>query len=62
MFHTTIALENVVPREGSNIWYDGWVIPKYAGNSTTAAIAPDSREYPANLNPFKKNSLIFLCG
>ena len=26
-----------VPREGSNIWYDGWVIPKYAKNRKAAS-------------------------
>lgn len=26
-----------VPREGSNIWYDGWVIPKYARNVKAAS-------------------------
>ena len=26
-----------VPREGSNIWYDGWVIPRYARNVKAAS-------------------------
>ena len=26
-----------VPKEGSNVWFDGWVIPKYAGNPKAAA-------------------------
>ncbi len=26
-----------VPREGSNVWFDGWVIPKYARNPKAAA-------------------------
>ena len=25
-----------VPKEGSNVWLDGWIIPKYAGNPTAA--------------------------
>lgn len=25
-----------VPKEGSNVWVDGWIIPKYAGNVTAA--------------------------
>ena len=25
-----IHLDYEVPVEGSNVWYDGWVIPKYA--------------------------------
>lgn len=32
-----VDLDYVVPREGSNIWYDGWVIPKYAGNPKAAS-------------------------
>ena len=32
-----VDLDYVVPREGSNIWYDGWVIPKYAGNPEAAS-------------------------
>lgn len=41
-----VELDYAVPREGSNIWYDGWVIPKYAGNpkppatSSTSCAAP----------------------
>jgi spermidine/putrescine transport system substrate-binding protein len=26
-----------IPEEGSNIWYDGWVIPKYAKNVKAAS-------------------------
>ena len=32
-----VELDYAVPREGSNIWYDGWVIPKYAGNPKAAS-------------------------
>ena len=32
-----VSLEYVVPQEGSNIWFDGWVIPKYAGNTKAAS-------------------------
>jgi spermidine/putrescine transport system substrate-binding protein len=32
-----VSLDYVVPREGSNIWFDGWVIPKYAGNVKAAS-------------------------
>ena len=32
-----VELDYVVPLEGSNIWYDGWVIPKYAGNAKAAS-------------------------
>lgn len=31
-----VDLDYEVPREGSNIWYDGWVIPKYARNAKAA--------------------------
>lgn len=26
-----------IPEEGSNVWYDGWVIPKYAQNPKAAS-------------------------
>lgn len=32
-----VNLDYVVPQEGSNIWFDGWVIPKYAGNVKAAS-------------------------
>ena len=32
-----VDLDYVVPEEGSNIWYDGWVIPKYARNPQAAS-------------------------
>lgn len=32
-----VQLDYVVPKEGSNIWYDGWVIPKYARNEKAAS-------------------------
>ena len=32
-----VELAYEVPREGSNIWYDGWVIPKYARNVKAAS-------------------------
>lgn len=32
-----VELDYTVPREGSNIWYDGWVIPKYARNPRAAS-------------------------
>lgn len=32
-----VDLDYIVPREGSNIWYDGWVIPKYARNPKAAS-------------------------
>jgi spermidine/putrescine transport system substrate-binding protein len=32
-----VALDYVVPREGSNVWFDGWVIPRYARNPRAAA-------------------------
>jgi spermidine/putrescine transport system substrate-binding protein len=32
-----VSLDYIVPREGSNIWFDGWVIPKYARNIKAAS-------------------------
>lgn len=32
-----VELDYAVPKEGSNIWYDGWVIPKYAKNAKAAS-------------------------
>lgn len=32
-----VELSYIVPDEGSNIWYDGWVIPIYARNPKAAA-------------------------
>ena len=31
-----VSLDYRVPKEGSNVWFDGWVIPKYAKNSKAA--------------------------
>lgn len=32
-----VNLDYIVPAEGSNIWFDGWVIPKYARNTKAAS-------------------------
>ncbi len=32
-----VDLDYIVPKEGSNIWFDGWVIPKYAKNAKAAS-------------------------
>ena len=32
-----VSLDYVVPVEGSNVWFDGWVIPKYAKNVKAAS-------------------------
>ncbi|MBN2773858.1 MAG: ABC transporter substrate-binding protein, partial [Prolixibacteraceae bacterium] len=32
-----VSLDYEVPMEGSNIWFDGWVIPKYAKNIKAAS-------------------------
>jgi spermidine/putrescine transport system substrate-binding protein len=32
-----VSLDYIVPNEGSNIWFDGWVIPRYAGNVKAAS-------------------------
>ena len=31
-----VMLDYIVPNEGSNVWFDGWVIPKYAKNVKAA--------------------------
>ncbi len=31
-----VKLDYAVPQEGSNVWFDGWVIPKYAKNIKAA--------------------------
>lgn len=31
-----VMLDYIVPQEGSNVWFDGWVIPKYAQNIKAA--------------------------
>ncbi len=31
-----VSLDYVVPEEGSTVWFDGWVIPKYAKNTKAA--------------------------
>ena len=32
-----VSLDYRVPKEGSNVWFDGWVIPKYAKNTKAAS-------------------------
>lgn len=32
-----VDLAYTIPEEGSNVWYDGWVIPKYAKNPKAAS-------------------------
>ncbi len=32
-----VELDYYVPEEGSNVWYDGWVIPKFAKNTKAAS-------------------------
>ena len=31
-----VSLDYIVPQEGSTVWFDGWVIPKYAKNQKAA--------------------------
>ena len=35
--HVGVNLEYLVPLEGSNVWFDGWCIPKYAKNTKAAS-------------------------
>ena len=32
-----VELDYIVPDEGATVWFDGWVIPKYAKNTKAAA-------------------------
>ena len=32
-----VELDYIVPEEGSNVWFDGWCIPKYAKNAKAAS-------------------------
>ena len=32
-----VSLQYLVPEEGSNVWFDGWCIPKYAKNTKAAS-------------------------
>jgi spermidine/putrescine transport system substrate-binding protein len=32
-----VELRYIVPEEGSNVWFDGWCIPKYAQNTKAAS-------------------------
>ncbi len=43
-----VDLGYVVPREGSVVWYDGWVIPKYARNTRAARYFIDFMCKPEN--------------
>lgn len=36
-----VELRYIVPKEGSNVWFDGWVIPKYARNVKAATMFID---------------------
>ena len=36
-----VMLDYIVPEEGSNVWFDGWVIPKYAKNVKAATFFID---------------------
>jgi len=43
-----INLNYIVPKEGTNIWFDGWVIPKYAQNKKAAVYFIDYMCRPDN--------------
>ncbi len=43
-----VALEYAVPEEGSTVWFDGWVIPKYAKNVQAARYFIDFLCMPEN--------------
>ena len=43
-----VNLEYIVPDEGSNVWFDGWCIPKYAKNEKAASWFINYMCIPAN--------------
>ena len=43
-----VELKYIVPEEGSNVWYDGWVIPIYAKNPKAATYFIDYLCKPEN--------------
>lgn len=45
---TGVNLDFFIPDEGSNIWYDAWVIPKYARNKVAAEMFIDFLCIPEN--------------
>ena len=46
--HDGIYLNYIVPRECTNLWFDGWVIPKGAQNKTAAEAFVDFLSRPEN--------------
>ncbi len=45
---TEVDLRYIVPQEGSNVWFDGWCIPRYAVNTKAAAYFIDFMCRPDN--------------
>lgn len=43
-----VTLDYSIPKEGSNIWFDGWVIPKNAGNPKAASYFLNFISMPEN--------------
>lgn len=43
-----LELRYIVPQEGSNVWFDGWCIPKYAVNTKAASYFIDYMCRPDN--------------
>jgi spermidine/putrescine transport system substrate-binding protein len=43
-----VTLDYIIPQEGSNIWFDGWVIPKNAGNPKAASYFLNFISMPEN--------------
>ena len=41
-----VSLDYIVPEEGSTVWFDGWVIPKYAKNVKAASYFIDFMCHP----------------
>ncbi len=45
---TDVELHYIVPKEGSNVWFDGWCIPRYAVNTKAATYFMDYMCRPDN--------------
>lgn len=43
-----VSLDFAIPKEGSNVWFDGWCIPKYAKNTKAARYFIDFLCMPEN--------------
>ncbi len=58
-----VDLDYVVPKEGSTVWFDGWVIPKYARNTKAATYWIDFMSRPdIAIRNMEETGYIASCG